>query len=118
MRPMLNTQRRSSGRLTVLCAMLFAALGGRSTSAPDQEDRSQLSSTLRARRVCPVKLVIPYELTDMMREWAHRIVPRNTNFDRRLPLLVEGLLSEKGLILEYEPKDTSPAPEFCDTGRA
>lgn len=118
---MIAAKRRSGVRFTALGAALFIILGalaGCATGAPDQGDRAHLAPTLRARGVDPETLVIPYELTDEMREWARRTVPRNTDFERRLPLLVEGLLGEEGLNLEYQAKHTGTAEEVFETRRA
>ncbi|HYG62400.1 MAG TPA: tetratricopeptide repeat protein [Thermoanaerobaculia bacterium] len=124
MKLMLDFKRRSRVRHTSLGATLLAvagamALGGCATGGPpDQGDRSQIAPTLQARGVDPNAVVIPYELTDEMREWVHRMVPRNLSFDRRLPMLVDALLSEKGLNVTYEAKHTGTAEEVFKTRRA
>lgn len=115
---MFHTQKRSRVRCAFAGAALLAALAGCTTSLQDQGDRAQLSPALRARGLDPATVTIPYELGPEVREWAHRLVPRNTPFEKRLPMLLDGLLSSKGLNLQYEAHHTSTADDVFKTRRA
>jgi Flp pilus assembly protein TadD len=118
MKAMFHTQKRSRIWCAIAGAALLAALSGCATSLPDQGDRSQIAPALRARGLDPATVAIPYELTPEVREWAHRLVPKDSPFERRLPLLLDGLLSAKGLNLQYEAHHTGTAEEVFKTRHA
>lgn len=102
--------------LLPLLAALFAA-GCASTSTGDL-DAAQLARELRNRGLDPASVVIPYEMTDEMREWAHRLVPRDTDPEKRLETLLAGLVDPNKLKITYEPRYTATAQEVFQTRRA
>lgn len=87
-------------------------------SAGGRLDSTQMARELRKRGLDPADVVIPYEITDEMREWAHRIVPRGTDSEKRLEVLLSGLLDPGKLELQYESRYTATAQEVFQTRRA
>lgn len=73
---------------------------------------------LRARGLDPAEVVIPYEITDEMRNWAHLQVPEGTPVEERLDLLLSGLLDPGRLRIQYEARATGTAREVFEKRRA
>ncbi|HWM90753.1 MAG TPA: tetratricopeptide repeat protein [Thermoanaerobaculia bacterium] len=93
------------------------AAGCASTSAGNL-DAAQVARELRDRGLDPAAVVIPYELTDEMREWARSVVPEDTDPEKRLEVLLAGLVDADKLKVAYEPRYTATAQEVFQTRRA
>lgn len=98
--------------------VLGVSIAGCMASASGSLDSVQMARELRNRGLDPADIVVPYEITDEMREWAHRIVPRDTDPEKRLEVLLAGLLDPGKLELQYEARHTATAQEVFKTRRA
>src|SRR5215210_1507707 len=96
--------------------LLLLAAGCASTGG--NLDSAQVARELRDRGLDPGSVVIPYEMTDEMREWAHRLVPHETEPEKRLEVLLAGLLDPGKLRLQYEARYTATAEEVFQTRKA
>jgi Flp pilus assembly protein TadD len=94
------------------------ALGSGCASTPGVLSSAQIARELRSRGLDPATVVIPYELTDEMRLWVHQVVPEQTPLDKRLEVLLNGLLDPGKLKVEYEARYTATAEEVFRTRRA
>jgi Flp pilus assembly protein TadD len=103
-------------RLPLLAAALLAA--GCASSAVPYLDSGDVVRELRNRGLEPSGVVIPYEMTEEMRVWAHRLVPRETAAEKRLETLLAGLIDPDKLKIAYEPRYTATAKEVFETRRA
>jgi Flp pilus assembly protein TadD len=73
---------------------------------------------MRNRGLDPSSVVIPFETTEEMRQMAHRIVPDNTPFEKRLEVLLAGLLEGGQVPIRYEARYTGTAAEVFQNHRA
>jgi tetratricopeptide (TPR) repeat protein len=103
-------------RLCLPAAALLAA--GCASSGSGNLDANDLARELRSRGLEPSGVVVPYDLTDEMRAWAHRMVPHETGQEKRLEVLLAGLLDADKLKVVYEPRYTATAREVFETRRA
>ena len=103
-------------RLSLLAAALLAA-GCASTDARNL-DAGDVARELRNRGLEPSGVVIPYEMNEEMRAWAHRQVPHDIQPEKRLDTLLAGLVDPDKLKLVYEPRYTATAEEVFQTRRA
>jgi Flp pilus assembly protein TadD len=94
---------------------VFLALTGCASSGPIVPD---LNRELRARGLDPATVVIPYQITDEMRQWVHLQVPEGTPIEQRLDLLLAGLLDPSRLRIQYEARSTGTAKEVFENRRA
>ncbi|HEX4961939.1 MAG TPA: tetratricopeptide repeat protein [Thermoanaerobaculia bacterium] len=78
----------------------------------------ELERTLRARGLDPHTVVVPFEVTDAMKAWAHQQVPDSTPTVERLDKLLAAMVDPQHLKLEYEPGHTSTAREAFETRKA
>jgi Flp pilus assembly protein TadD len=78
----------------------------------------ELVGTLRSRGLDPANIVIPFEITDEMRAWAHAQVPDTTPSVERLDRLLAVMVDPSRLKLEYEPGHTATAREAFETRKA
>jgi Flp pilus assembly protein TadD len=78
----------------------------------------ELARTLRDRGVDPASIVVPFEITDEMRAWAHAQVPDSTPAAERLDRLLGALVDPLRFKLEYEPGHTATAREAFETRKA
>ncbi|HYU34892.1 MAG TPA: tetratricopeptide repeat protein [Thermoanaerobaculia bacterium] len=97
-----------------LCGTLLALLGCAS-HGPIVGD---LDKALRTRGLDPASVVIPFEITDEIRAWAHQQIPKNTPVEERLDLLLAGLLGPDRLHIQYEARSTGTAVEVFQNHRA
>lgn len=81
-------------------------------------DSAQIDRELRDRGLDPDSVVIPYQITDEMKEWAHRLVPHETESEKRLEVLLAGLLDPAKLKIQYEARYTATAEEVFQTRKA
>jgi Flp pilus assembly protein TadD len=101
-------------------AGLALLAGGCLAPADGVIDRGGLARLLREKGLAGAQVVIPYELTDEMRTWVHKVVPHaEVPRDKRLQLLLDALLDpDKGLGITYEGHYTGTAAEVFATRRA
>lgn len=94
------------------------ALGSGCVSSSGTLSSAQVARELRSRGLDPAEVVIPYEMTDEMRQWVHQVVPEETPLDKRLEVLLSGLLEPERLKVQYEARYTATAEEVFRTRRA
>jgi Flp pilus assembly protein TadD len=94
--------------LSLLCLALTAAC---SSLAPGLAAEPELVRQLRARHVDPASVIIPWQLNDEMRSWAHKHVPDQLPTDQRLDRLLAVLMGQDGLDLTYQVGATGTAEE-------
>ena len=68
--------------LSLLAAALLAA--GCASSGAGNLDSGDVERELRNRGLEPSGVVIPYEMNEEMRAWAHRVVPHDTEPEKRI----------------------------------
>jgi Flp pilus assembly protein TadD len=110
----MRMMKASTRSALVLGGVLFA-LTGCASSGPIVDDPVR---ELRSRGLDPATVVIPYEITDEMRQWVHLQVPNNTPIEQRLDLLLAGLLDPSRLRITYEARATGTAREVFEKRRA
>ena len=98
--------------------LIVLALSGCASSQTASLDTGDVARELRKRGLEPEGVVIPYEITEEMRAWAHRQVPRETAAEKRLDTLLDGLIDPDKLKVVYEPRYTATAQEVFETRRA
>lgn len=103
-------------RLSLLAAALLAV--GCASSEVRNLDAGDVARELRNRGLEPSGVVIPYEMTEEMRAWAHRLVPQETAAEKRLDTLLAGIVDPDKLKVVYEPRYTATAQEVFETRRA
>ena len=108
--------RRNLALLAVAGALLVPGSGCVSTSGT--LSTLQVDRELRSRGLDPAEIVVPYEMTDEMRQWVHEVVPDQTPMDKRLEVLLNGLIDSNKLKVQYEPRYTATAEEVFRTRRA
>jgi Flp pilus assembly protein TadD len=77
-----------------------------------------LARALHSRGLDPASLIVPFEITDEMRAWAHARVPDGTPSEERLDRLLAAMIDPRFLQLKYEAGRTSTAREAFETRRA
>jgi hypothetical protein len=90
-----------------LCLVLAACRG----LAPGLAAEPDLVRQLRARHVDPASVIIPWQLNDEMRSWAHQHVSDQLPTDQRLDRLLAVLMGQEGLDLTYQVGATGTAEE-------
>ncbi|MES1243795.1 MAG: transglutaminase-like domain-containing protein, partial [Acidobacteriota bacterium] len=108
--------RRNLALLAAAGALLVQGSG--CVPHPGTLSSSQISRELRSRGLDPAEIVVPYEVSDEMRQWVHTIVPDETPMDKRLEALLNGLVDSDKLKVQYEPRYTATAEEVFRTRRA
>lgn len=104
-------------RLSVPLALLSGlALSGCATSTVGSLTADELETLMLARGV--QQAVIPYEPSSEMVAWAKSQVPPTVEEGRRLEILAERLLSEKGKGMKYRRDATVTAVEAFEQGEA
>lgn len=106
------------GRLAAGLALLAALQGLAGCASTDASGSPDLARALRARGLDPASVVIPHQITDEMRAWAHQQVPEGTPLEQRLDRLLAGLLDPTRIRIEYESRHTATAEEVFRTRRA
>jgi Flp pilus assembly protein TadD len=107
--------RRNLALLAVAGALIQGSGCGSSSGTMST---TQVARELRSRGLDPAEILVPYEVTDEMREWVHQVVPEETPMDKRLEVLLNGLIDSDKLKVEYEPRYTATAEEVFRTRRA
>jgi Flp pilus assembly protein TadD len=78
----------------------------------------ELYKDLRSRGLDPRSVIVPFEITDEMRAWAHKQVPDSTPKSERLEALLAALVDPQRFNLVYEPGHTSTAREAFESHKA
>ena len=104
--------RRRSALLACTAAVLLAA-GCASRGPLGSPD---LARSLSARGLDPAVIIVPFEITDEMRAWAHAHVPEGTPMEQRLDRLLAAMIGP--MQLKYEVGSTATAREAFETRRA
>jgi Flp pilus assembly protein TadD len=78
----------------------------------------ELARNLRARGLDPRSIVVPFEITDEMRAWAHQQVPDTTPATQRLEQLLAAMVDPQRLNLVYESGHTATAREAFESRKA
>lgn len=87
-------------------------------TAPRGQSANPLDLQLQARGLDPAAVTVPYALDDTMRAWAHTVAPPELGELDRLEALVEALLDNGELELEYSWGYTGTAQEVFLEHRA
>ncbi len=103
--------------LAVAVVAASVALSG-CASSPGPAAEDDLETALRQRGLVLEELVIPYELTDEMRAWAHEMAPPSLTPERRLERLADRLLNEDFGSLEYAWGYTGTAVDVFERRQA
>jgi Flp pilus assembly protein TadD len=111
--------RPSVSLLAVALSVLAAAVWtGGCASSIKPISNPEMTREIRARGLDPAAVTVPFAITDEMRAWVHKTVPDNEGMERKLELLLLGLVADDGLKLEYEAGYTGTAREVFETRRA
>ncbi|MEM1205613.1 MAG: tetratricopeptide repeat protein [Acidobacteriota bacterium] len=106
----------------MLLPVLFAAFAFAGCSAQDSPDgpltRERLAKILRNRGLDPSHVVLPYGLTQEMREWAHLTAPATVRPEMRLDLLRRRLLDADEMSVIYTWGYTGTAIEVFEKRQA
>lgn len=104
--------RRRSALFACTAAALLAVgcASGGPVGSPD------LGRNLRARGLDPAAVIVPFEITDEMRAWAHTQVPDRTPKEERLDRLLAAMIGQ--MQLKYEAGRTATAREAFAVRRA
>ncbi len=100
----------------VLALALLAA--GCAGNADHLLDKDRMAQVLRSRGLDPNKLLVPFELTDEMRAWAHETAPPKLARVARLRRLRDRLLDDQEMPVEYAWGHTGTAREVFEKRRA
>ncbi|HZF11924.1 MAG TPA: tetratricopeptide repeat protein [Thermoanaerobaculia bacterium] len=107
--PLRSAVRRSGLRGAAVLALLGTL--GCATEGLRSVDRSDLARQLHARGIDPATIILPYELTPEMKQWAHTAVSQGLPTEERLKSLLQALLDNRKLNLTYEGHFTGTATE-------
>lgn len=104
---------------TALSWMALLALGSLGCASPGGPlGTGELQKALQAQGVDPASVVIPFEITDEMRAWAHAQVPESIPQEERLDKLLAAMVDPARLELRYEGGRTVTAKEAFESHRA
>ncbi|HEX7184897.1 MAG TPA: tetratricopeptide repeat protein [Thermoanaerobaculia bacterium] len=101
-------------RSVLFLGIALVALTGCATSGPGSSD---VARALRARGLDPSSVVIPYEISEEMREWVHRAVPAEVQTEKRLDRLLNAIVGPS-LGIQYEARYTGTAQEVFKKRKA
>lgn len=102
----------------VLAFVLAGLLAGCSVRIPDEIVPPQLLEQILDERQLRDRVVLAWALDDERRAWARERAPENLSEEERLQKLVEELLDNRVLPLEYDWETTGTAVEVFETRRA
>lgn len=105
-------------RTALSCCVAGALLLALGCASPGPLGTGELKKILHARGIDPATVVIPFEITDEMRTWAHARVPDGTPEEERLEKLLRAVTDPGGLHLRYESGHTVTAQEAFANGKA
>lgn len=106
------------GRLPLAVALGAALLALGCASSRSPLDEADLARHLRAQGIDPASIVVPWEITEEMRAWAHAQVPDNLSEGERLDALLAALVDPERLALQYEAGYSGTAREAFETRKA
>ncbi len=109
-------QAQTAIEVGLLAALILVAGGCVATSAISNEE--VVRQGLRHRGLDPELVIIPYELTDEMRRWAHEVVPKLLSPEVKLQYLRDALLDGEHMKLEYSWGFTGTAREVFQQQKA
>ena len=96
--------------------VILTVAGCASTVGPN--DRELLHQVLRARGLDPERVVVPFDLTEEMRQWAQSAASRSAIAEDKLRSLRDALLDPEQMKLEYAWGHTGTASEVFQERRA
>jgi len=105
-------------RLAALLILIVPALLAAGCASSGPVGSPELAKDLHARGLDPHSVVVPFEITDEMKAWAHRQVPDSTPTTERLEALLAALVDPSRLNLVYEAGHTSTAREAFESHKA
>jgi Flp pilus assembly protein TadD len=105
-------------RIAFLACAFGALLALGCASRGPLDSTSELQAALRAQGLDPASIVIPFEITDEMRAWAHAQVPASTQQEELLDRLLAAMINSSSLQLVYEAGHTATAREAFESRRA
>lgn len=94
-----------------LSSVLAGALLGMGCASAGSGSGDEVATELRERGLDPADVVIPYEITDEMRQWAAAKVPEVSEEEDRLERLLAVLVDPRELALRYESGHSATAVE-------
>ena len=114
-----SSQRASLALLASAATLSLATitLTGCATHS-ELSDADLLSRALQAHGLDPERIVIPFEISDEMRQWLHETVPRSPDPADRLRRLRDALFDKDRMELEYTWGYTGTAVDVFDQQRA
>lgn len=107
--------RRRTARFAWMAGGLLA-LGCASSRGPVASP--DLEKALGSRGLDPASVIVPFDVSDEMRAWAHAQVPDGTPRESRLDKLLAAMIDSPTLQLRYEPGHTATAREAFESHRA
>ena len=111
-----SSTRAAFAPLVIPALAIFALSGCAANSELSREDL--LKQTLRARGLDPERIVVPFELSQGMRDWAHEMVPKPLKPDDKLRRLRDALFDRERLQLQYTWGYTGTAIDVFEQQRA
>ena len=109
---------RRRGARGVTAALLAIGLLATGCSSQFSTTGTGLDLALHQRGLEPASVVVPYELTEPMVAWAHEVAPGDLGEDDKIQRLLEGLLDDGDIELEYSWGHTGTAAEVFSDHRA
>jgi Flp pilus assembly protein TadD len=109
--------KRASLALCALSLLLAAATLTGCAANVELSDEEQLRRALRARGLDPDRIIVPFEISDEMRQWVRESVPLSPDPADRLRRLRDALF-DKEMQLEYTWGYTGTAIEVFEQRRA
>ena len=105
--------------IQALAISMLVAIGLAGCAAHSElSDEELIERALRARGLEPADILIPFEITDDMRQWAHEVAPGALAPEDRLRRLRDGLFDKDQMQLEYTWGFTGTATDVFEQRRA
>lgn len=108
----------AGGRLLLFLGWVCALSVACGTTGTRVDDQAIVWQELRARGVDPESLVLPYELTDEMKEWVRAHVRPRANEEDRLDELLAAMVGRNGLGIGYRRDYTGTATDVFESRQA
>ena len=106
----------SASRLAA-CLLALGTLAGCATHL-ELSDEQQLRRVLKERGLDPDRVIVPFELSEEMRQWTREAVPRSLRPEDRLRRLRDALFDKDRMHLEYTWGFTGTAIDVFEQRRA
>ncbi len=107
-----------TSHLPAVALALALALAGCAGNAGQVLEKDRLAQVLRSRGLDPSAIVVPFELNDEMRAWAHETASEELTPEARLRRLRARLLDDRELSVEYIWGYTGTAIEVFEERQA